>query len=80
MPGDDGTIPLGVADAKREGDDITLVATSSMVLVALGRQRARGDGNQCGSDRSAHDLAARRKGPDRIGEENVAGDRLDVGY
>ena len=30
------TIPLGVADVKREGDDITLVATSSMVQVALG--------------------------------------------
>src|SRR6202167_4934268 len=33
---DDYTIPLGVADIKREGDDITLVATSSMVQVALG--------------------------------------------
>ena len=30
------TIPFGVADIKREGDDITLVATSSMVQVALG--------------------------------------------
>ena len=29
-------IPLGVADIKRAGDDITLVATSSMVQVALG--------------------------------------------
>ena len=33
---DDYAIPLGVADIKREGDDITLVATSSMVQVALG--------------------------------------------
>lgn len=30
------TIPFGVADVKRAGDDITLVATSSMVQVALG--------------------------------------------
>src|SRR3974390_2113974 len=36
VPGDDYTIPLGVADVKREGEDITLVATSSMVQVALG--------------------------------------------
>src|SRR5712671_5823768 len=36
VPVDDYTIPFGVADVKREGTDITLVATSSMVQVALG--------------------------------------------
>ena len=36
MPAEDYTIPLGVADVKRVGEDITLVATSSMVQVALG--------------------------------------------
>ena len=36
VPAEEYTIPLGVADMKREGDDITLVATSSMVQVALG--------------------------------------------
>src|SRR3981189_2476728 len=36
VPEDDYTIPLGVADVKRAGDDITLVATSSMVQIALG--------------------------------------------
>ncbi len=36
VPEDDYTVPLGVADVKREGDDITLVATSSMVQIALG--------------------------------------------
>jgi pyruvate dehydrogenase E1 component beta subunit len=36
VPADDYTIPLGVADIKRPGKDITLVATSSMVQVALG--------------------------------------------
>jgi acetoin:2,6-dichlorophenolindophenol oxidoreductase subunit beta len=36
VPAEDYTIPFGKADIKREGDDITLVATSSMVQVALG--------------------------------------------
>jgi acetoin:2,6-dichlorophenolindophenol oxidoreductase subunit beta len=35
VPGDEYTLPLGVADVKREGEDVTLVATSSMVYVAL---------------------------------------------
>ena len=36
VPPDDYTIPFGVADIKRAGTDITIVATSSMVHVALG--------------------------------------------
>src|SRR3954447_12091554 len=36
VPDGDYVIPLGVADVKREGRDITFVATSSMVQVALG--------------------------------------------
>jgi pyruvate dehydrogenase E1 component beta subunit len=35
VPLEDYTVPLGVADVKRLGNDITLVATSSMVQVAL---------------------------------------------
>ena len=35
VPVEDYTIPFGVADVKREGEDITIVATSSMVPVAL---------------------------------------------
>jgi pyruvate dehydrogenase E1 component beta subunit len=35
VPAEEYTIPLGVADVKRGGSDITLVATSSMVHVAL---------------------------------------------
>ena len=35
VPEGDYTIPFGVADIKREGRDITLVGTSSMVQVAL---------------------------------------------
>jgi acetoin:2,6-dichlorophenolindophenol oxidoreductase subunit beta len=36
VPAEEYTIPLGVADVKRTGEHITLVATSSMVQVALG--------------------------------------------
>jgi acetoin:2,6-dichlorophenolindophenol oxidoreductase subunit beta len=35
VPEDEYLVPLGVADVKREGEDLTLVATSSMVHVAL---------------------------------------------
>src|SRR5881397_3867414 len=35
VPEEEYTIPFGVADIKRQGKDITLVATSSMVQVAL---------------------------------------------
>jgi len=35
VPAEEYTVPIGVADVKREGTDITLVATSSMVYVAL---------------------------------------------
>jgi acetoin:2,6-dichlorophenolindophenol oxidoreductase subunit beta len=36
VPAEEYTIPLGVADVKRDGTDITLIGTSSMVQVALG--------------------------------------------
>jgi acetoin:2,6-dichlorophenolindophenol oxidoreductase subunit beta len=36
VPDEDYLVPLGVADVKREGRDLTIVATSSMVQVALG--------------------------------------------
>src|SRR4030081_3275206 len=36
VPEEEYTIPLGLADIKRQGEDITIVATSSMVQVALG--------------------------------------------
>jgi pyruvate dehydrogenase E1 component beta subunit len=35
VPAGEYTLPFGVADVKREGEDVTLVATSSMVYVAL---------------------------------------------
>jgi acetoin:2,6-dichlorophenolindophenol oxidoreductase subunit beta len=36
VPTEEYVIPLGVADVKREGRDITIIATSSMVQTALG--------------------------------------------
>ena len=36
VPAEDYIVPLGVADVKREGSDITFVATSSLVHTALG--------------------------------------------
>src|SRR5205807_1113593 len=35
VPGGEHLVPFGVADIKRAGDDVTIVATSSMVFVAL---------------------------------------------
>ena len=35
VPDDDYLLPLGVADVKRTGEDVTIIATSSMVYVAL---------------------------------------------
>jgi acetoin:2,6-dichlorophenolindophenol oxidoreductase subunit beta len=35
VPDGDHLIPLGLADVKREGEDVTVIATSSMVQVAL---------------------------------------------
>src|SRR5207247_2294656 len=35
VPDEDYTIPFGVAEIKRAGTDVTIVATSSMVMVAL---------------------------------------------
>jgi pyruvate dehydrogenase E1 component beta subunit len=42
---EDFVLPLGVADVKREGEDLTVVATSSMVYVALeAAERLAADG------------------------------------
>jgi pyruvate dehydrogenase E1 component beta subunit len=35
VPGGEHLVPLGLADVKREGEDVTMIATSSMVYVAL---------------------------------------------
>jgi pyruvate dehydrogenase E1 component beta subunit len=43
VPEEEYLIPFGVADVKREGDDVTLIATSSMVYVALDAAKALED-------------------------------------
>jgi pyruvate/2-oxoglutarate/acetoin dehydrogenase E1 component len=40
VPTGDFTVPLGVADVKRPGSDVTFIATSSMVQVALAAAEA----------------------------------------
>ena len=73
VPDEEYVIPLGVADIKREGRDISLVATSSMVQVALGAAAMLEEiGDRCGGGRSAHDVAARREDAHRIGSQDVA--------
>jgi pyruvate dehydrogenase E1 component beta subunit len=45
VPDEEFEIPLGVADVKRSGEDVTIVATSSMVRVALAAaEQLEGDG------------------------------------
>jgi pyruvate dehydrogenase E1 component beta subunit len=45
VPEEEYVLPLGVADVKREGEDLTIVATSSMVYVALeAAERLAADG------------------------------------
>jgi len=45
VPEEAYTIPIGKADIKREGDDVTVVATASMVQTALGAaEKLAGDG------------------------------------
>src|SRR5215471_13060087 len=39
VPEEEYLIPFGIADVKREGEDVTLIATSSMVYVALDAAR-----------------------------------------
>ena len=73
VPAGDYTVPLGVADVKRLGEDITLGRHQQHGASGTGRSDiARGNRNQRRSRRSAHLVAARRKNSDRIGEENFA--------
>ena len=43
VPAEEYVLPLGKADVKREGEDVTIVATSSMVYVALEAAAALAD-------------------------------------
>jgi pyruvate dehydrogenase E1 component beta subunit len=67
VPAGEYTIPLGVADVKREGRDITLVAGG-----ARRSDDARRDRDQRRGRRSTDDVAARREDPGRVGPEDVA--------
>ena len=67
----DFTIPLGVADVKREGKDVTIVARSLMVPIALKAAEAtRAARCFLRGDRSAHNQAARYRHDCRVSEED----------
>ncbi len=60
VPDGEYTIPFGVADVKREGEDVTVVATSSMVRVALAAaEQLEAEGISAEVDRPAHARPAR---------------------
>ena len=81
VPAEEYTIPFGVADVKRAGKDITMVATSSMVQVALAAAdslEASGISAEVIDPRTT--VAARRKDVDRFGEKNRRAIVVDEGY
>ncbi len=67
VPEGDHLVPFGVADVKRAGTDVTIVATGWMVAkIARRRRNPREGRNQRRSDRSANSRAARRRDDRRI--------------
>ena len=77
VPDEEYLIPLGVADVKRPGKDVTIVATSRMVLFALeAAEKLAADGHRSRGDRPAHAQAARPAGHRQVGgEDRAAGGR-----
>ena len=72
VPTEEYVIPLGVADVKREGRDITIIATSSMVQTALGAAVMLEEiGISAGGRRPADHMAARRADAHRIRQEDI---------
>ena len=62
-------IPLGKAAIRREGQDVTIVATQAMVQQALqAATRLEGDGHQRRGDRPAHAQAARPRHDRPLGQ------------
>ena len=74
VPEGDYTIPFGVAEIKRAGTDITIVATSSMVPVALAAATMLEEiGISAEVIDPTNDVAAGQAGADRVGQEDLAG-------
>ena len=66
-------IPLGEAEVKREGSDVTIICYAQTVPLALAAaEQLGGRRNQRGSARSALDQAARLDGDLRVGLENAS--------
>jgi hypothetical protein len=72
---EDFVIPLGVAEVKRAGEDVTIIATSSMVYVALDAARSSRKRASRRGRRPAHARAARPRHARRVREEDRPRDR-----
>jgi pyruvate/2-oxoglutarate/acetoin dehydrogenase E1 component len=72
VPEGDYTIPFGVADIKRPGTDISIIATSSMVQVALAAAELL---EKLDISAEIIDLPPRQACPDRICQEDQPGNR-----
>ena len=71
IPDGEYTIPLGVAEVKRPGKDITIIGWSKMVKIALGDRRGAGRrGDRGRGRRPAHHPPARRGAARRVGQED----------
>ena len=77
VPEEDYTIPLGVADVKREGSDVTVVALAWLVHEALAAAEELAEGGDLGRGRrSAHAGAAGCGNDPQLGaEDRAAGHR-----
>ena len=69
VPEEPYIVPLGKAAVRRPGKDLTVVATSIMVVRALEAAAEAGAGrDRAGGDRPAHAQALRRRDDHRVGE------------
>ena len=74
VPDEEYTLPIGVADVKRVGTDVTVVAYSGGVQLALQAGRgARPRGHRDRGDRSADAEAARPRRDRRLAREDAHG-------
>ena len=64
VPEEEYTIPLGVADVKREGTDVTVVAWMGMLHRTSGGRRRAGEGRHLGRGGGSPDASADGQGDD----------------
>jgi 2-oxoisovalerate dehydrogenase E1 component beta subunit len=74
VPEGDYVVPLGTADVKRAGNDLTLIATSRQVLHALAAAERAARASAPGSSTGAPSGAASRRMPALPGAHSTSGD------